>query len=172
MKIVPVFNFGKAFMKQLIISALIATCPVAALAETQLERLEAISEKMNDAMFDAMVRMVEQQGGDPEPLRSAIPDGTWDSAYRTAGACMLDRYVEASSQSAVDTMLDDMEDFIPKMAEMDLENMSEETDFLPEGISEDFSISVNMECGLTDIMLDRMEKSGFMAAMMAAMGGN
>jgi hypothetical protein len=69
-------------------------------------------------------------------------------------------------------MLDDMEAFIPKMAEMDLENMSEETDFLPEGISEDFSISVNMECGLTDIMLDRMEKSGFMAAMMAAMGGN
>lgn len=79
MKIVPVFNFGKAFMKQLIIAALVATCPVAALAETQLERLEAISEKMNDAMFDAMVRMVEQQGGDPEPLRSAIPDGTWDT---------------------------------------------------------------------------------------------
>lgn len=171
-KIVPVYSFGKTLMKHLIAAALVAICPVAASAETQLDRLETISERMNDAMFDAMIRMVQQQGGNPEPLRSAIPDGTWDAAYRDAGACMLESFVAASSTSAVDKMLDDMEAFIPKMAEMDLENMSEETDFLPEGISEDFSISVNMECGLTDIMLDRMEKSGFMAAMMAAMGGN
>jgi hypothetical protein len=69
-------------------------------------------------------------------------------------------------------MLDDMEAFIPKMAEADLENMGDEADFLPDGISEEFSVSVNEECGLSDLMMNRMEESGFMAAMMQSMAGN
>lgn len=159
-------------MKQLIVAALVTACPVAVLAETQLDRLETISERMSDAMFDAMVRMVEQQGGNPEPLRAAIPESAWDDEYRAAGACLLDKFVAASSSSAVDEMLDEMEAFIPRMAEMELEAMGENTDFLPDGISEDFSISANEECGLTDIMLDRMDESGFMATMMQSMAGN
>ena len=159
-------------MKQVFAAALIAVYPIAVMAETQLERLENISEEMNDAMFDAMVNMVEKQGGNPEPLRSAFPDGAWDAEFRDAGQCLLDRYIDASSEAAVDQMLDDMEAFIPKMAEADLENLGDEADFLPEGISEEFSVSVNKECGLSDLMMNRMEESGFMAAMMQSMAGN
>ncbi|SHH92169.1 hypothetical protein [Marivita hallyeonensis] len=149
-----------------------ALFPFAATAETQLERLEVISEQMNDAMFDAMIRMVENEGGNPEPLREKVPDSAWNDEYRDAGACMLDRFTEASSAGAVDDMLDKMEAFIPQLANMDLDAMGQDNDFLPEGISEDFSIQVNEECGLTDLMLDRMEQSGFMAAMMQSMAGN
>ena len=58
------------------------------------------------------------------------------------------------------------------MAEMDLDAMGEEPSFLPEGVSEDYSMTVNAECGLTDIMMERMSESGFMAAMMQSMSGN
>ncbi len=159
-------------MKHLFIAILFATCPAAAIAETQLERLEVISERMTDAMFDAMIRMVERDGGNATPMREAIPDTTWDASYRDAGACLLDRFTAASSVTAVDKMLDDMEAFVPQMADMDLDSMGDDATFLPEGISEDFSVSVNQECGLTGIMMDRMDESGFMAAMMQSMSGN
>lgn len=156
-------------MKNLFVAALFATLPMAAFAETQLDRLENIAEQMNDAMFDAMIRMVEKEGGNPEPLREAIPDGAWNAEYREAGSCMLDKYVEASSTSAVDKMLDDMEAFIPSLATMDLESFESDQDFLPEGVSEEYSMKVNSDCGMTDLMMDRMESSGFMAAMVQAM---
>lgn len=156
-------------MKHVLSTVLFVTLPISALAETQLERLETISEQMTSGMFEAMIRMVEKEGGNPAPLRDAIPDSTWNDVYRDAGACLLDRYTNASSASAVDDMLDRMEAFIPEIAEMDLETMEEDTDFLPEGISEEFSLQVNSECGLTNLMMDRMEESGFMAAMMQSM---
>jgi hypothetical protein len=159
-------------MKHLIFAALVASIPAVAFAETRLERLETISEDMTDAMYNAMIRMVEKQGGNPEPLRSAIPSSEWDDTFRTAGACVLDKYISASSGSAVDEMLDKMEAFIPKMAEMDLDALGDETDFLPEGVSDDYSIAVNQDCGMADVMLDRMDESGFTAALMQSMSGN
>ncbi|MCR9108270.1 hypothetical protein [Marivita sp. XM-24bin2] len=158
-------------MKKVLATALLVALPATAFAETQLERLESISERLNDAMFSAMIRMVAKEGGNPEPLRAAMPDGTWDDAYRDAGACILDRYTDASSASAVDTMLDEMEAFIPRLDEIDLAAMGEGPSFLPEGVSEDYSMTVNSECGLTDIMMERMSESGFMATMMQSMSG-
>ena len=73
-------------MKKFLAAALLVAFPATAFAETQLERLESISERLNDAMFAAMIRMVEKEGGNPEPLRAAMPEGTWDDAYRDAGA--------------------------------------------------------------------------------------
>lgn len=158
-------------MKKLIAVALLTALPVAAATDTQLARLENIAEHMNDAMFNAMIRMVEKEGGNPAPLREAVPDRSWDAEYREAGSCMLDKYVEATSSAAVNKMLDDMEAFIPKLAEIDLETFEADQDFLPEGISEEYSMKVNSDCGMTDLMMQRMESSGFMAAMMQAMAG-
>lgn len=159
-------------MKQLISVLVFAALPVSAIAETQLERLERVSEQMNDAMYEAMIRMVERQGGDPAPLRDAMPASTWDEDFRAAGACMLDRFTDKSSPEAVTQMLDEMEAFLPEVATMDLENAEEDMNFLPDGISEDYSIQVNSECGLSEIMMQRMQESGFSAAMMQAMRGN
>lgn len=159
-------------MKQLISVLVFAALPVSAIAETQLERLERVSEQMNDAMYEAMIRMVERQGGDTAPLRDAMPASTWDEDFRAAGACMLDRFTDKSSPEAVTQMLDEMEAFLPEVATMDLENAEEDMNFLPDGISEDYSIQVNSECGLSEIMMQRMQESGFSAAMMQAMRGN
>jgi len=159
-------------MKQVLAAALFAMLPGAVLAESQLDRLESVSERMMSATLDAMVRMVEKEGGNPDPLRAALPDMDWDAEYREAGACMLERFVNASSKSAVDQMLDDMEIFIPKMAEMDIDDMDQNANFLPDGVSEAYSMSVNEDCGTTALLLKRLEESGFMAAMMQSMAQN
>lgn len=69
-------------------------------------------------------------------------------------------------------MLGEMETALPKMETMSLETMGEEFDFLPEGVSEDRSLEINSECGLADVMMDRMEQSGFAQAMLQAMVEN
>lgn len=165
------FAFERDKMKNLFAAALFVFLPVAAMADTQLERLENVAEQMSEAMFGAMVRMVEKEGGDPAPLLEAVPDSDWDADYREAGSCLLEKYVEASSTSAVDKMLDEMEAFIPKMAGIDLESLEADQDFLPEGVSEEYSMQVNSDCGMNELMMDRMENSGFMAAVMQAMAG-
>lgn len=150
---------------------LICALPTGVFAQSQLDQFETISEDMNVAMFDAMIRMIEDMGGDPEPLRAAVPDSDWDDDYRQAGACMLNKLIDASSVPEVREMLDAMEAYIPEMEGKSVEEISEDIDFLPEGITESFSISVNSECGMTDLLLDRMSETGFTAAMMRAMEG-
>lgn len=159
-------------MKRLLLTAVLTTLPYAALAETQLERLERISEAMTEMMFDAMVDMVEKEGGNPEPLRAAIPDVAWNDAYREAGDCLLDRLIAASSESAIDDMLSEMDAALPQMAEMDAEAIGEDMDFMPDGISDDYMIDANSECGLVDLSLQRMQDSGFTEAMMQSMAEN
>lgn len=153
-------------------AALLSVLPAMAIAETQLERLEDLSERMNAAVFDAMIRMAENEGANPEPLRAAIPDGTWDDAYREAGACMLDRFSTVTTASEIDRMLDTMEVAIAQMATTNLDEIGDEFDFLPEGVTEDMSMQINMECGMTELMMQRMEDSGFTAAMMQSMMEN
>lgn len=153
-------------------AALVSVLPAMAIAETQLERLEDLSERMNAAVFDAMIRMAENEGANPEPLRAAIPDGTWDDAYREAGACMLDRFSTVTTASEIDRMLDTMEVAIAQMATTNLDEIGDEFDFLPEGVTEDMSMQINMECGMTELMMQRMEDSGFTAAMMQSMMEN
>jgi hypothetical protein len=159
-------------MKRILLSASIALLPTLAFADSQLDRLEDVSESMNDIMFDMMIREAVNEGADPEPLRAAVPDTSWDKPMRDAGQCMLDKLIEASSEAAVDQMLGEMEAALPKLENMSLETMGDELDFLPEGISDDRSLEINSECGLADVMMDRMEQSGFTEAMMQSMVGN
>ena len=156
-------------MKHIILQLTLICLPAMAFAESQIDRLASISQAMNTSMFEMMIREAEAEGADPEPLRATIPDGTWDENLRDAGQCMLDRMTDLSSASAVENMLDEMEAALPRLAEMDMESMGEELDFLPDGITDDMSIEINSECGMVDLMMERMEESGFMAAMMNAM---
>lgn len=159
-------------MKLKFTAAALAIFPTIATAETQLERLEDISERMNTGMFEVMIRMAEKEGADPEPLRAAIPDGTWDDAYREAGACMLDRFNALTTTSEIDTMLDKMDAFVAQMATMDIDDEETQPDLLPDGVTEEMSMEINMECGVTEMMMQRMDDSGFSAALMQSMMGN
>ena len=66
------------------VAALIAA-PTALFAQSQLDRLEALSEQMNELMMVKMVEeMVAETGADPAPVMELIPDMSWDAEFRAA----------------------------------------------------------------------------------------
>lgn len=147
--------------------ALCLTAPLPALAQSQLDRLEVISEQMNLGMAQMMAREVAANGGDPAPVLAALPDTAWDAEFRAAGTCMLDRYNAAAGSDAVDTMLDEMEAMVPLLATASIDSMSDMNP-LPAGVTEDQSIEIANACGIVDLSMQRLEESGFTAAMMQA----
>lgn len=147
--------------------ALLLATPLPALAQSQLDRLEAISEDMNLGMAKMMAREIAAQGGDPTAMLAALPDNTWDDAFRAAGACTLDRYEALIGADGVETMLTKMEAMVPALETATMETM-DALNPLPPGITEEQSADIARSCGMIELSMQRMQESGFTAAMMEA----
>ncbi|MEL6959434.1 MAG: hypothetical protein AAGL89_10830 [Pseudomonadota bacterium] len=163
-------------MKRLV-TAVCATLALttAAHAETQLEQLERLSETSTDVMLGAMVDMAVSEGADRASLEAALVPFEWNDAMREAGGCMLDGYTNEIGSDGVETMLGAMEDFLTEVqgSDMDLEEMAEAgMDIMPEGMTEDRSMEITQECGMTDLQLEWMAETGFMDAMFNAAMAN
>lgn len=147
-------------------------CATSAVADTALERFEALADEMNVAMLEMMINDVESQGGDASALREL--DGMmppWDDAMREAGGCIMDTYEAEVGADEVSAMLDRMEEIVPTMAEMTMEEFTEgdaSDQFLPSGIDTARSIEINRECGMMQLQLESDAADAFMAAMMEA----
>jgi len=95
----------------------------------------------------------------------------WDDAMREAGACIMDTYETEVGADEVSAMLDRMEEIVPTMAEMTMEEFTEgdtSDQFLPAGIDTARSIEINRECGMMQLQLESDAADAFMAAMMEA----
>jgi len=161
-------------MKHYLFAAVLIALPTLAGAQSQLERLEEVSEGMSTDMFALMVNEMAAGGVDPAPLREAIPDMTWDDAMREAGECMLEQYTALIGRSGVDEMLDQMDATRGDIAELaasggTASDMPDTSDMLPEGLSMDDSLRITQDCGMLDIQMQRMAESGFSAAMVNAL---
>ncbi|MGG7567091.1 hypothetical protein ACQ5SO_13130 [Rhodovulum sp. DZ06] len=154
----------------------LAAFPLAAHAQSDLDRLETASEAMGDAAIRMMAREVAANGGDPAPLLAAAPDMSWDAPMRAAGACMIEAHEAEIGAAGVEEMLGKMEGFVARIAALDAAGatISEvgEPDVSPTGMSMERSQQIAMECGMVEQQMKRMQASGFAAAMMrAAQGG-
>ena len=150
------------------VAALIAA-PTALFAQSQLDRLEALSEQMNELMMVKMVEeMVAETGADPAPVMELIPDMSWDAEFRAAGECMIDAYRDKIGRGGVDEMLTAMEEAMPRIETMSMEEMGDELDFMPDGITVSETITIQQDCGMMEVAMERMSSSGFMEAMFAA----
>lgn len=139
-------------------TALIAPLPVA--AQTQIERMEVISERANTLMNEAMVVEIPA-------LEGNLPAPEWDEQMRETYVCILDGYNAASSAGAVDGMLDRMEAIMETATvETILNGELPEDAMLPDGIDEASSRAVLTGCGLMELMMARMSESGAMTIMM------
>ena len=161
-------------MKPYLLALGLAALPVAATAQSQIERLEATSEATSENMFALMVNEITAGGADPAPIRAAIPDMTWDDEMRAAGVCMLEHYTDILGEAGVDEMLDAMDALSAEVAELVetggmASDMADAADMMPEGLSTEQSIQITQDCGMIDIQMRRMSASGFNAAMMEAM---
>jgi len=159
-------------MNRLIGSTAIFLLPAAAFAETQLERFEAVSDKISVVMIEMFSNEIEQAGGDASALRELgglMPQ--WTDEIREAASCILDDYVAETSSEAVDEMLSEMEKTLPTLAAM---TMTEATDngalegLTPQGITDERMMEISSECGMIDLQIKASQESGFMEAMMAA----
>lgn len=156
-------------MKRCLATVAIVLMPTAVFAQSQLERLEAVSEQTNEIMIVKMVEeMTAETGADPAPIMEMLPDMSWDAEFRSAGECMLEKYEEKIGRKGIDTMLDNMEEVVPTMAEKSIEEMGEDFDILPEGMTISDSISIQQDCGMMELAQKRMSESGFMEAMFSA----
>ena len=159
-------------MTRFALTAVLALMPVSAIAETQLERLERLSEEMNQVMPIMMANEIEAQGGDATALRDVadnLPD--WDGEMRAAGECIIDRYTAEAGDAEVAAMFDRMEELVDGMADMQMTEFAESdlaNDMLPEGVTLEESAAITQECGMMDLQMKAMQESGLVEAMMAA----
>lgn len=125
-------------------------------AQTQLERLEDLGERAGVLSNQAMV-------GQVPALAGKLPDPTWDAPLRTAFACVLDGYTATVGAPAIDTMLDDMARALATATPATiLDGQLDSAIPLPEGMSDAESQRLMGECGVIEIMLNRMAASGAM----------
>jgi hypothetical protein len=139
-------------------AALLAPLPAA--AQSQLDRMEALSEQANALMNEAMIAEMPALAGN-------MPDPAWDAPMRAAYGCMLDGYVEVSGSAAVDRMLDEMEVAMATATAADIMSgeMGQSVQ-LPEGLSEAQAQSLMQSCGVMEQIMARMAESGAMQIMM------
>jgi hypothetical protein len=142
----------------LTLTALIAL-PLPAAAQSQLDRMEVLSERANALMNEAMIAQAPQLDGQ-------MPSPEWDDALRAAFGCVLDGYRSDVGDEGVDVMLDQMETTLDGATAEDLMNgtMNERVD-LPEGITPERGTELMTSCGVMEIYMTRMMESGVVEAM-------
>lgn len=154
--------FPRAFSRPLAAALGTAACLAAlpAAAQSQLERMEVLSEQASALMNEAMIAQVPA-------LQGNMPDPAWDEPMRVAYACVLEGYIDASSEAAVDGMLDDMEAMLETAtAETLMSGESGQSVQLPEGMSEEQAQGLMQSCGVMEVIMARMAASGTMQVMM------
>ncbi|PWK59351.1 hypothetical protein [Roseicyclus mahoneyensis] len=148
------------FPRALALATAFCMSALPAAAQSQLDRMQVVSERANTLMNEAMIIEIPALAGN-------MPDPTWDDPMRTAYACILDGYVAASSTGAVDSMLDEMEALLEDAtADSILNGDMAEDAMLPEGVDEAQAQAILMNCGLMELMMTRMAESGAMGVMM------
>jgi hypothetical protein len=142
-------------MKTRILAIALTLIGAPALAQSELDRLEAASVSAGENLEAFLVSRV------PE-IAPAIPDWAWDEDMRAAAVCTLDAIRAEGGDAAVEGYLDEMEVF----AEIEITSMEQVAAITPVPINTDFAMRTGQACGTAEIAMRRMRDSGLMEAMM------
>jgi hypothetical protein len=142
------------------VAILAATLALPATAQSRLDRMEALSERANTLLNEALVAQLPQLAGN-------LPDPAWDGEMRSAFSCVLDAYVAEAGGAEVDAMLDRMDVAVAQATpETMLDGGLDAQVGLPAGLDEAESVQIMNECGVVVLMMQRMTESGAMQIMM------
>ena len=140
--------------------AAVLLAPLPALAQSQLDRMEAVSEQANALLNEALVAQYPA-------LEGNLPAPEWDDEVRAAYACVLDGFVAASGEAGVDVMLAQAEAAMAgATAETLMSGAMDGAVQPPPGMSEAEAQALMGSCGVVEIMMARMAESGAMTIMM------
>lgn len=134
----------------------ITTCLIAlpAAAQSQLERMEALSEEANRITNAYMIAQLPALDGN-------MPDPEWDDPMRSAFTCVLDGYRADAGDAGIDRMLEDMETTMAELSPEALMNGGlQERVQLPDGVSEARSVELMNTCRVMELYMARMRASG------------
>jgi len=126
-----------------------------AFAQSELDRLEVVSEAVAQNMAAFLVARV------PE-LADVMVDWEWDAEMREVATCTMDRIRTEGGDQALTDYLDALEVF-STIEITSIEQMGAAT---PIPFSNDVAMQVATECRAMEVSARRMQESGMMEAMM------
>lgn len=132
----------------------IATFPIVASAQSDIDRYELASEQLQTNTYDFFESRV--------PGLSAVrPDAAWNADDREAGACMLESLRAAKGDAAVKTYLADLEAF----ARRPITSINAMSAATPASMSDPQTVQLGAACGTDKIGLAAMQRSGLVAQL-------
>jgi hypothetical protein len=145
-------------MKHLFTALPLIALPVMAMADAQLDRMEAASEDLTNKM---LLLMAQDMGSDG----SALPEFAWDEGFRAAGTCMMDAYRDEGGDALIETMLTRLEEFNQREFSGFEEMVNAQAELSLEEVPEARQIEITQACGMAELSMEWMMSSGAMAAM-------
>ncbi len=139
------------------LAAALVTLPLAAAAQTQLERFEDLSEQMTALTYQGLAEQYPV-------LQGILPETDWGRPERRAGRCAIRDYEEAVGEDGVEAMLNELEAAIATAAPADILNGTFNPG-VPEGLTAAQVQQINTECGLLELQMERLAESGAMQAL-------
>ncbi|ABD53842.1 hypothetical protein [Jannaschia sp. CCS1] len=139
------------------VTALLMTLPLAASAQSQLDRFEALSEQMTTLTYQGLAEQYPV-------LNGLLPAADWGRPERRAGRCALRRYNRAVGEDGVAAMLSELEASIASARPSDLLDGTFEAG-VPEGLTASEVQQINTDCGLLELQMQRLAESGAMQAL-------
>jgi len=137
--------------------AALLTLPAAANAQSQLDRFEALSERMTQLTYEGLAQQVPALAGN-------LPSVEWDRQMRRAGRCALRRYENAVGEAGVEAMLIELERAIQTASPQDILTGNFDAG-VPEGLTANQVQTINTDCRLTELQMERLAESGVMQAL-------
>jgi len=131
--------------------------PFAASAQSQLERFEALSERLTDLTYQGLAEQVPA-------LQGQLPSAEWDRPMRRAGRCAIRAYERAVGDDGVEAMLVELEGAIESALPADLLDGTFSAG-VPEGLSNQDVQRINNDCGMVELQMQRLAESGAMQAL-------
>jgi hypothetical protein len=139
------------------LAAALVALPLAASAQSQLDRFEALSEQMTALTYEGIAEQVPA-------LQGQLPSAEWDRPMRRAGRCALRAYEETVGEAGIDAMLDELEAAIGAAQPADILNGTFSAG-VPEGLTNQDVQRINNDCGMVELQMQRLAESGAMQAL-------
>ena len=137
--------------------AALLTVPGIASAQSQLDRFEALSERLTQLTLEGVALQVPALAGN-------LPSVEWDRRMRRAGRCALRRYEDAVGEAGVAAMLTEFERAVQTAQPGDILAGNFNAG-VPQGLTANDVSSINTACGLTELQTEQL--AGVLQALQA-----
>jgi hypothetical protein len=128
--------------------------PSFALAQSNIDRLQAASEQLMENTLDFYESRVPS-------LASVRPNTAWDAQIREAWQCMLDGMQAAKGDAGVATYLAELEAY----AAMPITNIRTMSETIPPSMQDAQVVQISQTCGTDKASLAQMQASGLIAQL-------